>query len=320
MLQALAIAGFMCFVPTALLKSQIPFGDFEEWEETDTLYRNPDQWSSLNEIHYLLGYKEFTISRTEGASSGNYALQAETRRFCDADSTVCFLVPGMAVLGDLYVNPADLSVITPGMEFNGRPEYVTGYYKYFPVLEDTFRVIAELSRSYASGVKEVVAYGEYRSEQLMTQFNTMNLRLEYFSDAMPDKIRLAIYSGVRNESYFEEYPVGSRLIIDNLQLGPEITTTGLGQNNNAPGELRLYPLPVQNELNLQLLGAPQGIYRISLFDATGRIILSEDREGFGHQMSLGSLSFRQLAAGTYLLRVTSADGSLLAARQIPVIH
>lgn len=321
LLVMVALAGMLSFQIGSPLKAQIPFGEFEDWEETDTLFRNPLQWSSLNEIHYLLGYDDFTVTRTESTIQGAYALQVQTKRFCNADSSVCSLVPGMAVLGDLYVHPFDLSIITPGLPFDGRPEYVTAYFKYYPVESDTFLVVAELSRSMSGGGKEIVAYGEYRFERELPQFNTMNLQLDYYSDANPDKIRLVIYSGVKDISYFDGYPTGSKLIIDNVQLGPELVSTGIGDQAGGLVDLRVFPIPVQENLFMEWTGTTSGDYLVSLFDNFGRVVSTSTVLGNGGNVKVQhQLDVASLVNGNYWIRVTDAAGMVLATRQVPVIR
>ena len=321
MLQFFARAMALLALPLSALQAQIPYGDFESWESSDSLFENPYQWSSLNEIHHLLGYTEYTVMRAPSEVEGNYAIEAQTRKFCDADSSLCYLVPGMAVLGELYINPSDLSIVTPGLPFEERPEFVTAYYQYYPVLEDSFRMVAELSKSLPSGGKMVVAYGEYQSGDVVAQFQPMNLELVYFTNELPDKIRLAIFSGVRNEPYTEDYAVGSRLILDNMQLGPKIeTSTGFGTNPDADLSFQLYPLPASSEVTLRWDGQGlQGASVIQLYDNTGRLVRVQ--EGFSASPNTTtSLSVAELPAGTYWLRLSGPDGQHLGTRQVPVLR
>jgi len=321
MLQISARALVFLALPLTALQAQIPFGDFETWESTDSLFENPYQWSSLNEIHHLLGYKDYTVVRASSEVEGSYAMKAQTRKFCAADSSVCYLVPGMAVLGELYINPSDLSIITPGLPFEERPEFVTAYYQYHPVLEDSFRIVVELSKSLPSGGKMIIAYGEYQSGDVVAQFQPMNLELVYFSNFQPDKIKLAIFSGVRNEPYTEDYSLGSRLILDNLQLGPKIeTSTGFAGNPAASGSFQLYPIPASSDLTLQWAGQGlQGATMIQLYDNTGRLV--QEQYGFSATPnSTTSLSVAELPSGTYWLRLSGPDGQHLGTRQVPVLR
>lgn len=311
----------LAFSTTALL-AQIPYGDFESWESTDdSLFENPYQWSSLNEIHNLLGYTEYTVLRAPSDVEGDFALEAQTRKFCDSDSSVCYLVPGMAVLGDLYINPSDLSIVTPGLPFEERPDFVTAYYQYYPVLQDSFRVVVELSKSLPSGGKMVVAYGEYQSGDVMAQFQPMNLELVYFTDVNPDKIKLAIFSGVRNEPFTGDYPVGSRLILDNMKLGPQIETpTGLNANLIDQGSFQLFPIPASSDLTLRWDGqALQGATTLQLYNNTGRLV--QEQQGFSASPNnTTSLSVADLPAGTYWLRLSGPSGQHLGTRQVPVLR
>jgi hypothetical protein len=321
MFHSFARAFVLLALPMASLKAQVPYGDFESWDSTDSIFENPYQWSSLNEIHHLLGYTDFTIQRAASEIDGLYALQAQTRKFCDADSGICYLVPGMAVLGDLYVNPSDLSLVTPGLPFTERPKFLTAYYQYYPVLQDSFRVVAELSKSLEGGGKMVVAYGEFQSGTVMEQFQPMNLELVYFTNAEPDKIRVAVYSGVRNEPFFEEYPVGSSLILDKVELGPKIETpTAIDDPQWSAENLQVYPIPASTSLTWQIQGQETSrSVSVQLYDNTGRLVFQD--LSFGpEQQSTGTVPLNDLPAGTYWLRFSGPEGEHLGTRQIPVMR
>jgi hypothetical protein len=321
MFHSFARAFVLLALPMASLNAQVPYGDFESWDTTDSLFENPHQWSSLNEIHHLLGYTEYTIQRVPSEVDGLYALQAQTRKFCDADSSICYLVPGMAVLGELYVNPSDLSLVTPGLPYTERPEFLTAYYQYYPVLQDSFRVVAELSKSLEGGGKMVIAYGEFQNGTVVEQFQPMNLELVYFSNAIPDKIRVAIYSGVRNEPYSGDYPEGSRLILDKVELGPKIESpTAILDPVWPAASIQVYPVPASTSLNWQVQGQGGAMaLSVQLYDNTGRL-LKQDFTASQQQTASGSLSLTDLPDGTYWLRFSGPKGEHLGTRQIPVIR
>ncbi len=299
---------------------QIPFGNFEIWEGSDTLYENPLKWSSLNEIHHLLGYTNFTITRVESNLEGLFAMQAQTQKFCNEDSNICFLVPGMAVLGDLYVNPFDLSVVTPGLAFSERPESLLTYYKYFPVLEDTFRIVVELSRSLPEGGKQIVALGDYQSADLTPNFAPLRIELNYFVNDNPDRIRIAIYSGVRNESYFGSYENGSRLVLDDMTFS-SLAPTSINSSPSINASLVMFPVPVTDELRVELSGVPMGAYRLGLYSATGQMLRNQELYSTGHgEISSTAVSFSDLSAGSYLIRVTDERGQEIGSRRIPLIR
>jgi hypothetical protein len=302
-----------------ILRAQIPYGDFEVWEGDDSLFINPFQWSSLNEIHHQLGFREYTVTRSEEAVvKGHYALQVQTRRFCDSDSDLCYLVPGMAVLGDLFLNPFDLSVITPGLPYNERPAYLRMYMLYYPVEMDTMQLVVELSRADPNGGKQVVAIGDFRFSEHTLQFEPIDVDLEYFSDAQPEKIRIVVYSGTRNHLYLEPYPNGSRVIIDQMRLGgSKETTTGWTDATYGKRDWLIYPIPTSENLHIQYqaLALGQETLSITLYDLAGHELhqstIFQPFEGASI-----SLPMTDLAPGHYLLSIRNKEGRLLHARQV----
>lgn len=308
------LSNFYCSV-----QAQIPYGTFEVWSDSTVLYSNPENWSSLNEIHYLLGYEEFTVTKTDVSSEGSFGLQLETKKFCNADSSLCNLVPGMAVLGDLYVNPADLSIITPGLPYTERPNSLTAQYKYYPVDADTFLVVAELSRS-VGGSKEVVAYGEFRSGLYMPQFNALNLQLTYYSDSTPDKIRIAVFSSLNQQAYFDDYPVGSRLIIDNVNLSEEMVSTGFNPVADAVDRVVLYPVPANDRFTAEWTPLQSGSYLLQLVDITGRTLFVNRQLVSQGVREQSVIPCQDIPAGTYWLNIRSENGGASASRMVTILH
>ncbi len=298
--------------------AQIPYGTYETWTGSDSTFRDAEQWSSLNAIHYALGYREMTVEPSDDALEGTYALALQTRRLCNDDSSACYLVPGVAVLGELVINPSDLSITTPGLPYSDRPETLNGYYKYYPNGADTASILVELSVA-EGGTRRVVGEGYWTRSTSMTQYDFLNIPITYYETTPPDKIRIVVRSGSRNEEHPGPYPNGSRLLLDWVKMGPtavEPPPTGLSAPA-APARLALYPQPAREGSYLRLPGAAPVAARVAVHAADGRLVA--DRS-----LTLGDapvwLSWDGLPAGTYLLRATDGTGADLGRGRLVLLR
>lgn len=288
--------------------AQVPYGEYENWTGSPATYENPMEWSSLNEVHHALGYPEMTLTKSADALEGNYAMELHTRRLCYMDSLVCYLVPGVSVIGELIINPSDLSIFTPGVPFAERPETLNGYFKYFPVEDDSARIIVELSRAVPGGEREVVGRGEWAYGDLMPQYNFFNIPIAYSSSANPDKLRIFVYSGVRNQEHPDPYPIGSRLLVDWVKMGPNVVEPPVGLSGPAPeAGLRIYPQPARTGHYLE---APQSGQQLTLecWDLQGRLVARQ-----AHQSAPIAqwVDWSGVAAGQYRLVLRSPVGEIM---------
>jgi hypothetical protein len=293
------------------LQAQVPYGEYENWIGTDSTFEDPQHWSSLNEVHFALGYSEMTIIKSNDPLEGNHAMALHTRRLCYTDSMVCYLVPGVSVLGDLIINPSDLSITTPGVPFFDRPEALNGYFKYFPVEGDSARIVVELSHAASGGERRLVGRGIWMYGDLMEQYSFLNIPIEYVSEDAPDKLRIFIYSGIRNMEYPSPYPVGSRLLVDWIKMGPNVIEPPdptLVWTPDRPETLRLYPQPARNGHYLDGSAFAGQTLRIECWDLQGRLLAVQDRAMAPIPQWV---DWSSLPAGSYRLVLRSPEGAVL---------
>lgn len=110
----------------------------------------------------------------------------------------------------------------------------------------------------------------------------------------------------------------------NKQLEQRINQLELLVNEKFPGALsqasynltanavqvKISPNPVQSVLNIELAKAGTGKKTINLYDANGRLLITESAE------SNAELNVKQFTPGTYLVKVFDAEGRLLSTSKI----
>lgn len=295
----------------ASVEAQVPYGEYETWIGSDTAFQDPVHWSSLNEVHHALGYSDLTVLRSDDALEGSYAMELHTRRLCYMDSLVCYLVPGVSVLGELIISPSDLSITTPGIAFTGRPESLNGYFKYFPVEDDSARIVIELSAAVPGGERKVVGRGTWTTGELMTQYHFFNIPIQYASEDDPDKLRIFIYSGIRDMEHPAPYPIGSRLLVDWVKMGPNVVepppATGLF-NSPQPSALNVYPQPAQHGHYIETSQYSGQTLLLEVWDLHGRLLASQAHAA-GPMAQW--VNWNGLGHGQYRLVLRSKQGALL---------
>ena len=99
-----------------------------------------------------------------------------------------------------------------------------------------------------------------------------------------------------------------------LALNPsvKIPVSEIGFNNTS-GETRIYPNPTRDNLTIEF-SDNSGVFRCSMFDANGRLILSESGE-FKDQKQ--DVSLKQLSIGLYFVEVKTDK---MTVRQKLFIH
>lgn len=75
----------------------------------------------------------------------------------------------------------------------------------------------------------------------------------------------------------------------------------LGTDKVNASVFSIYPNPTSNFLTIKLSNSMSEIKEVQVFDLNGRIVLSP-------AVSNNSISVKNLAAGTYLLLIETADG------------
>jgi hypothetical protein len=122
----------------------------------------------------------------------------------------------------------------------------------------------------------------------------------------------------QNAQFEISYTIGELTAVSTLTSGGQMLTQGFQQPDkfsiaaiNNPGFLSgstIYPNPADNYVTLQLSGSSPDNYVIVMLDASGRqinaaVTLQQIPGTLQHNISLEGL-----AAGTYIIRVTSTDG------------
>jgi hypothetical protein len=264
--------------------AQIPNAGFEEWDSLSIIngvrIMDPTEWWSSNTELFTFNETQ-TVELTTDAHSGTYAVKL-TSALNDEEKQGTYISSGRTI-GE---SPNDPN--TSKFPLQGRINGFEGYYKYFPVTNDSFRVYIALFRK-----------GQYVGQAFMAKGTPANTYTKFswpinFPSTIPapDSAKFIIEPSIYQQSE------GSVLYIDDLNLTYGFAT-GTTEKFALP-KVSLLPNPAHDKITL--LGYdPRHRYAYEIVDITGKIIQSG-------KLFKDELSIDNLKNGLYVLTLINAEG------------
>lgn len=273
--------------------AQLQNSSFENWTNKGT-YDNPNNWGNYNELAISGGASAMNIKSTD-AHSGTYSCKILTIN-----------VPGEGnVGGGLSTGSFDLS----SGDLNSKVPFSGGYHdslifwlKTNLLNNDSMILLATFYKADVSnpGEYDIVAFGGYNSFGTNTNgwkriAIYMDSSLTGFSKATPDYVSVLVSTAQ------EQATTGSYILIDDIQFIKNSGgggSTGLNNLNNK-NNLRIYPNPVKDILNIETLTE---INSIRVFNTIGK-------EFEVNETNKNILNVSNLENGVYLIESIDIFGN-----------
>jgi hypothetical protein len=171
---------------------------------------------------------------------------------------------------------------------------LTGQWQYGVQPNDTAQVTVAL----INGADQTfIAHGSLEVTGSLSNWQTFQVPLTYFSTETPDTAFIQIVSSIS----FPNPIAGSFVKVDDLAL---VGSVGMNEVN-VRTLTDLYPNPGTTHFTLSL---PSGPHTITLFDATGRVVL--EQRTTDERTVIGT---EALPAGLYRIRVSDERGGVMGA-------
>jgi hypothetical protein len=271
-------------LPLALLPSmataQIPNGGFENWVDPGE-YLEPAGWLTYNEVITPGGWPAITVEQGAPGAVGAY----------HAVITTVSVPLGPTIQGWLS---AGTSGTNAGFPYTARPAMLTGQWQYGIQPNDTAQIQVALNNG---GSGTPIAFGILEVTGSLGTWQLFQVPLTYLSSDTPDTAYIQIVSSIN----FNAPIAGSFVKVDDLAF---VGTVGIDEftGNNA---LSIFPNPGTTALTFSL---PPGTHTITLFDATGRMVLQQ-RTAVDRPV----IDTEALPAGLYRINVRDAQGAVMGA-------
>jgi len=272
-----------------------PNANFEHWTHSSK-YDDANGWNDLNSSTSVLGsitcYKDSTAADVK---SGKYAAELVTMKVFTQN------VPGALTTGTINTSN---QTISGGVAYTGRPDSITGWYKYASVSGDNADVEFYLFGS--GGNSDTVAKAFFRSpKSSVNTYTRISYPLTYVS-ANPAVTALWILSSSTNAAGAQ---IGSTLIVDSLGL----ITNPVSVNNivNA-NSITVGPNPAKGSISIRNISNTKAL-KFTLFDVTGRKIMSQSA-GIG----TSAIDITEMPEGVYIYTILDIQNSTIKTGRIVI--
>ena len=280
------------FFITLSVNAQIalPNPGFEAWS-TIGIYENPDNWSTLNASTATLGV--LTALKATGADvySGNTAIKLITKQ------VLSFTANGIATTGSINTST---QTISGGIPYTGRPDSISGWYKYVSVGGDNGFVAFTL----LDAQEDTIGFANFTTPAAnVGSYTYFKVAVNYFSSGTPTLSRCLLSSSAGFTAV-----VNSTLFIDDLALISNSTgiTEELPTNANsvkyyaASGIISIYS-PFAN------------VKKAKIVDITGKESIIYSVSGINTE-----LKPENLAPGVYMILLYDESSKVVSTKKIMV--
>lgn len=276
LLSITSIALVSVFTVTA--QTTIPNGNFEAWSGN-----NATSWNNLNGVA-----PGSCTKATAGADihGGTAAIILKTL------TVFTNTAPGTASTGTINLLQ---QTITGGTAFTGRPDSLTGWYKYTPVGNDAGNIVAILLT--ADPARDTVGLATFFPTGTVGTYTYFKSAFEY---RLPDAPAQAVF--VLASSGATGGQVNTMMYIDDLGVvyNPPVGV----DEDEATKDISVYPNPASENLYVNMAGILGA--NVSIFDITGKKVSQQILTE-----KLNSVNVASLANGMYVYQVNSNTNGTL---------
>lgn len=259
---------------------------FENWT-TNSVGEMPVAWDGFNrQVMFggmTVGEVECIRKDSLDPKEGNFSISLTSESVMGGPA-----VPALFTTGDLIIDwNAQNGDITGGEAFTNTPTQLKGWYKYYPVNNDTAFIEVDFTQNSTQ-----VGSGRIELSGSTQDWTPFVFDITFDNRTMPDSMNIVAASTKASENI----PVGTVLELDAMEF--VYGTTGL--ENKASESIKVYPNPATN--NLTIDGMQTGQNNITIFNSLGQTI--ENLETSSHSILL---NVSQLKTGIYFVQIENNE-------------
>lgn len=271
--------------------SQIPNAGFESWTTVGG-YTTPDGWDNMNSMTASMSV--YTCSRA--GTPGGYYLHLTSQTVPGMG-----VMPGIATCGMLDMSQMSAPSPATGFAFAQRPQALTGKWQYMASGLDMGYISVMLTRWNPSMMKRdtIASYSQDLIGMAMN-WTDFTAPLTYTSQLFPDTAFITLSASGAT-------PVAnSYLYVDTLQFTGSVAGTNGINENAAVSNISIFPNPSSDIVRIHFDASQNTSSNIQLISAEGAIV----KEVMGIETKEYNMNIAGLAKGVYLIRVSSAQGTV----------
>lgn len=289
----------------AISQSQLENQYFAAWEDIESrlappgVYQEPvgNTWATSNEASMLI-MGEPSVKKTSDSYIGEYAALIKT-----------LFIANRIASGTLFTGKFVLDQFNPlnstrfGVPFTDRPNYLKGFYKYFPVSNDSCRIASWLTKWNAGAHKrDTIAFAtlSYEDSKLAKNIYTeFDIIYKYYSANSPDSITVIFASSADGANF--RGGIGSTLYIDEISL--EYFPLSI-QKVKEETDFIVSPNPVSDYLVVKSKYSPKDV-KINIYSSNGSLLKTKYLENTNNKISIS-----ELPVGLYIYEIAKPEGMI----------
>lgn len=279
----------------------LPNGDLESWRQvqgTDSMYWEPAGgfFATLDSLATLQATGPLTAYRTTDAHSGSYAIKLVSKTYTAPN----VFIPGLLGTTLLLLFQNSIAIGKP-CYYACDPKHFTGWFKYFPVNNDSCKFAILVSHANTlTHRKDTIYYGDTIIKGTVPTYTQFDIPVKAHNTSLtPDSITiLAVASADFNLNSLQggHGGEGSTLFVDDLSV---VYPAGIQQNLMSEVEVNTYPDPASDVLTIELSKKiTNGILKV--YNLQGKLM---------DELSLSDIktvySVSHLVSGTYYYKLTN---------------
>jgi Secretion system C-terminal sorting domain len=278
---------------------KIKGGDFEHWKyNTNGHYWDPDSsiFSTLDTLIAAPTPSGLTAYPCDTVHSGTYSAGLITSYI----SALQTLIPG--VIGTIKINWAKNTAIlgTPYPYGTDLPGWFTGWYKSYPLLNDSSAAVVLLSKwNPSNSTRDTIAYNRLAFHGTVDTWTSFITPITYrIYSTVPDTLTILLLScaGFNASNMFGCVgQVGSRALFDDVNL---IGFNGVPHHQMPSAKVKLSPNPASKNMKIELNSSIENGY-FEVYDAQSKLIRQISING-----NSGQIGVNDLSAGMYYYKLT----------------
>ncbi len=244
---------FLSITSGVKAQNATPNAGFENWNAVGNRF-DPADWNNLNPSTAIIGV--LTCARASGADahSGNYAIKLTTK-----------LIPGFNIIANGIASTGTLITTPPygvsgGIAYTGRPDSITGWYKYTPAGTD--QGFVELQLLGATNT-DTIGYVRFETPNAtVSTYTRFAAAVNYLSTATPSN-SIWILSSSKGVGPV----VNSQIFIDDIAM---VFNSSSVNTINSKNEVTILGNVIKEKIRFNYKNT--GVYQFRLIDTAGRIV------------------------------------------------
>lgn len=274
---------FLSITSGVKAQNATPNAGFENWNTVGNRI-DPADWNNLNPSTAILGV--LTCARASGADahSGNYAIKLTTK-----------LIPGFNIIANGIASTGTLITTPPygvsgGIAYTGRPDSITGWYKYTPAGTD--QGFVELQLLGATNT-DTIGYVRFETPNAtVSTYTRFAAAVNYLSTATPSN-SIWILSSSKGVGPV----VNSQIFIDDIAM---VFNSSSVNTINSKNEVTILGNVIKEKIRFNYKNT--GVYQFRLIDTAGRIVADTQLNSQQSTVDVSSLD------GLYFYTIENSTG------------